>query len=527
MFYNEFHKLGWLLNFNKGSDIRRYKTETVIKDSLVTTKFEWEIVRTGTKDDIDIIMTVLNVIESYGIEKISRTVNNRDMFQFYEHLLGHLRDNELSFIDIEKFYFNNGRNELEIELSSGKISSINLTGNRKTKGSIIRDEITVAEDKPVIKSSLKESIGNIYGTNLFSQVSMSLNYGKNSSKPGLDVNLIEKSSRNLLLSFRVDNERKLQGYLELRNENLFGSGNEFSGLIKGGLRDREYRFALKSYRFFGTVLSYDFAAYYKFRDIYNYVEEIKDTKLKYQQVGEYRDIDYGASFLVGTQLEKFGAVYAQVFYDNLSRKQLQGDIPEESDLRLFKLKLAGKVDTEDKYPFPTNGGSINYFYESARNQFSGGLTYTKIYFDISYHFAPGKPSVLKPKFIFGFGDKTTPTYELFSLGGENSFYGMVEDEMRGRQILVGSVEYRYLLPFQLFFDSYLSARYDLGRVWENTEDIRFKDLRHGIGVAAMFDTPIGKASFSVGRTFIIRNGFAEGSIVKGNYVFYFSIGYDL
>jgi outer membrane protein assembly factor BamA len=341
------------------------------------------------------------------------------------------------------------------------------------------------------------------------------------------VNLVEKSSRNLLLSFRVDNERKLQGYLELRNENLFGTGNEISGLIKGGLRDREYRFDLKSYRFFGTILSYDFAAYYKFRDIYNYVEEINKTKLKYQQTGEYRDVDYGASFLVGTQLEKFGTVYAQVFYDNLSRKQLQGDIPEESDLRLFKLKLAGKVDTENKYPFPTSGGSINYSYESARNQFSGGLTYTKIYFDISYHFAPGNPSVLKPKFIFGFGDKTTPTYELFSLGGENSFYGMVEDEMRGRQILVGSLEYRYLLPFQLFFDSYLSARYDLGRVWENTEDIRFKDLRHGIGVAAMFDTPVGKASFSVGRTFIIRNGFAEGSIVKGNYVFYFSIGYDL
>jgi len=516
-----------ILNFNKGSDIRRYKAETIIKDSLITTEFGWDVLKSGTKEDLDIIKIVINSIENYGIEKISRTVNNRDMFHFYEDILGHLRDNELSFIDIEKFYYNADANELEIYLNSGKISGINLTGNNKTKGSIILDEITVTADNPVIKSSLKESIGNVYGTNLFSQVSMSLNYDKKDSKPGLDVHLTEKSSRNLLFSFRADNERKLQGYLELRNENIFGSGNEISGLIRGGLRDREYRFNLKSYRFFGTIFTYDFAVYYKFRDIYNYVESIENTSLENNQIGEYRDVVYGSSFLLGTQLEKFGTVYAQVFYDNLSRKQLQGDIPEESDLRLFKLKLNGKVDTEDKYPFPTSGGSINYSYESARNQFSGGLTYTKIYFDISYHFKLGNPSVLKPKFIFGFGDKTTPTYELFSLGGENSFYGMVEDEMRGRQILVGSVEYRYLLPFQLFFDSYLSARYDLGRVWENTEDIRFKDLRHGIGVAAMFDTPIGKASFSAGRTFIIRNGFAEGSIVKGNYTFYFSIGYDL
>jgi NTE family protein len=516
-----------LLNYSKGSDIRRYKSETVVKDSLRITEFKWEIVKSGGKEDFEIVKSVFNAIERYGIENFSRTVNNRNMYRFYEDVLGHLRDEELSFVDVDKFYFNHLSGELEIYLTSGKISSVKLSGNKKTRGSLILNEITIADNKPVTSSSLKESLGNVYGTNLFSQVSMTLNSDNPIPAPVLDVNLIEKGSRNLLFSFRVDNERKLQGYLELRNENLFGSGNELSGLIKGGLRDREYRMNIKSYKFFGTIFTYDFAAYYKFRDIYNYVEEINNTSLKYIQLGEYRDIDYGASFLLGTQIEKIGTVYAQVFYDYYSRNQLQGEIPEENDLKLFKLKLNGRIDTEDKYPFPTKGASVNYYYESARNQFGAGLTYTKIYFDISHYFSLGKPSVIKPKFIFGFGDKTTPAYELFSLGGENSFYGMVEDEMRGRQILLGSLEYRYLLPFQLFFDSYLAARYDLGRVWENTEDIRFKDLRHGIGVAAMFDTPIGKASFSVGRTFIIRNGFAEGSIVKGNYVFYFSIGYDL
>ena len=37
---------------------------------------------------------------------------------------------------------------------------------------------------------------------------------------------------------------------------------------------------------------------------------------------------------------------------------------------------------------------------------------------------------LSPRFIFGFADKTTPLQEQFSLGGEHSFFGMVEDELR-------------------------------------------------------------------------------------------------
>lgn len=103
---------------------------------------------------------------------------------------------------------------------------------------------------------------------------------------------------------------------------------------------------------------------------------------------------------------------------------------------------------------------------------------------------------------------------------------MFEDELRGRQILSASLEYRYLLPVKLFFDTYLLARYDLGRIWENSSDIRFKDLRHGFGISAAFDTPVGKASFSAGKTLIINKGLAKDSFIWGPNTFYFSIGYD-
>jgi NTE family protein len=64
-------------------------------------------------------------------------------------------------------------------------------------------------------------------------------------------------------------------------------------------------------------------------------------------------------------------------------------------------------------------------------------------------------------------------------------------------------------------------------MWENADDIRFKDLRHGLGLSVSFDTPIGKASFSGGRSFIINKGLKNDSFMFGPYTFYFSIGYEL
>ncbi|MCY7362839.1 MAG: BamA/TamA family outer membrane protein, partial [Ignavibacteria bacterium] len=166
-------------------------------------------------------------------------------------------------------------------------------------------------------------------------------------------------------------------------------------------------------------------------------------------------------------------------------------------------------------------------YETANDLLEGSLSYSKLYFDVQHYFPINKSQSIKPRFIFGFADKTTPLTEQYSIGGEKSFFGMVNDEVRGRQIIELSMEYRYLFPYKLFFNTYLGVRYDLGNVWQVTQDIRFKDLRHGLGVTAALDTPIGEVSFSAGRSFLIKKGLQKDSFIFGPYEFYFSIGYDI
>jgi NTE family protein len=81
------------------------------------------------------------------------------------------------------------------------------------------------------------------------------------------------------------------------------------------------------------------------------------------------------------------------------------------------------------------------------------------------------------------------------------------------------------MPIDIFFDTYFRFRYDLGSIWDEQEQIRFKDLRHGIGASISFDTPIGPADFSVGRSFLFIKDLPDNPVSWGNVLFYFSIGY--
>jgi len=138
-----------------------------------------------------------------------------------------------------------------------------------------------------------------------------------------------------------------------------------------------------------------------------------------------------------------------------------------------------------------------------------------------------KSHVIVPRIQLGFADPTLPLSEQFTLGGQYSFFGMHENEFRGRQLFLVSFMYQYKLPLQMFVDTYLSFRYDLGSTWEVQEQIRYKDLKHGIGGTISFDTPIGPADFSIGRSFLLRQVSGGSTATWGDILFYFSIGHAM
>lgn len=471
--------------------------------------------------------SLINNFETNYSNEIINLIANK---KFYDDLLGELRKNSYSAVDISRFYFNYNTSTLEVEFTDGKIDGIELSGNRTTNSNVILREIKVDRKAPVLKENLTSSIENVMSTNLFQQVSLDFDYQKKIYNPFIKVKVIEKNTKALRFSVKVDNERNLQLLIDLRDENIFGTAVESGILAAGGLRNRIYQFEIKSNQFFSLPLTFNFNAYYTFRDINRYIQTIDtvENEFNVDKIGEYRNFrNGGLSFLFGTQLERLGTIYGEVFFEN---QEIKNKFDSESlvgKLRVLKLKFGGIFDTEDILPFPTRGSLINFYYETANDLLAGNPSYSKLYISYEQYFYLARSHSLKPTFTFGFGDKTTPLTEQYSLGGQKSFFGMVEDELRGRQVLSTSLQYRYMFPYKLFFDTYFSFRYDIGNVWQFTEDIRFKDLRHGIGLSASFDTPIGEAIFSVGKSFTIKRGLKKDSFIFGPYDFYFSIGYDI
>jgi outer membrane protein assembly factor BamA len=194
-------------------------------------------------------------------------------------------------------------------------------------------------------------------------------------------------------------------------------------------------------------------------------------------------------------------------------------------IKVVSLKISTTIDTQDKYPYPRNGFLFYGSYETAQKVFGGEVGYTNLFFNYKNYFTFEDDHTISPRISLGFGDKTLPLSQQYSLGGQYSFFGMRDEEFRGRQLFLASLEYRYDLPVDLFFDTYLSLRYDLGSIWVEQEAIRFKDLRHGVGASISLDTPIGPADFAVGRSFLFKKNLPGNPLSWGEVFFYFSIGY--
>lgn len=228
---------------------------------------------------------------------------------------------------------------------------------------------------------------------------------------------------------------------------------------------------------------------------------------------------------MGTQVKKLGNVIVEGKFQQNEVKNINNAIVDSYKINLVSIKFGLSIDSQDRYPYPTNGVLINGYYETAQKVLGSDIAYTKFSADYTSYFSLNKLHTLSTSFVIGFADETLPLSQQFSFGGQNNFFGYRENDFRGRQIFKASVEYRFDLPHQIFFDTYLKLRYDLGSVWTQPEQIRFKDLRHGIGTTVSFDTPIGPADFSLGKSFLFKNSLKNNSISWGETYFYFTIGY--
>ena len=352
----------------------------------------------------------------------------------------------------------------------------------------------------------------------------------------LRIELKEIGNQTLRFTGRFDNERQAQLGIDFVTRNIFSTNliNQIS--LLGNENTRYAGITFFNPFIFNQNISANITTYYQWRDIKLYELTTTSSSIRAKVVDTNFIRQRGAKASIGVNMENRGLLNLEYRIENQTYGNLQklkdtvgnGDAISNDFVSLIGFSIY--YDSENVPFFATSGKIINVSLET--NLFSSNIysEFAKLtaFFKTNINF--GKHN-LAPSLFFGAGDRTLPYPEFFSLGGQDNFFGMREYEEMGRQVFRTSIDYRYELPYFLSIlsmKSYISARYDLGSIWDMPEQIKFSTLKHGIGGSISIDTPIGPAILSLGRAFsFLRMNKETLHIRFGSPLLYFRLGMNL
>jgi NTE family protein len=422
-----------------------------------------------------------------------------------ENILKLYRKNNFSKARIKSEYLDLVTGLLEIEIDEGKIKSLELVGNEKTKTSVVMREYPIKPGDHFLKNLAQQGSSNIFSLDFFDRVQPE--YFWKDDKLNIKIHVVEKPTKLLRFSYNFNRDDRLNTQFQWVDNNLFGYGNRL--IISSILGKRHYsgRVRLQSDRLLKTYLAPTIDLYHFKRKHYVF----KDGDI----AGEFRERRSGFFSSIGHQIERVGQVSVQFRLEQIGLNSVFGSGYPITKINKTSIRLQSIVDSRDKLPFPNHGRFHNFYYEMS-NEFKGNdIQFFKIYSSLESFYTFFKRWTFHPKLVWATADLTTPFQDMYILGGENSFFGYRTDEIRGRRLFQTNIEIRYFLPGKLPFDTYFSLRYDYGKMWENSLDvINLKDFIQGYGGSISINSLLGTFSVSYGEN------------NEGRKEYYFNLGFN-
>ena len=396
--------------------------------------------------------------------------------------------------------------QLIVRIDEGQLDKIDIEGNLHTSELVILRDFPLKAGAAYNSKEVINGVENIYNTQLFDKVSV--NIRRENGNRTLYIKVKEKLYTVVRLGGKVGTERGIQGYYELGNDNLFGSGSILSLAGRYGELDRRVGLNYRTDRIFETYLTFSLQGYYDWK--------INPYFRNSENIGEYQEDRFGLRVLLGQQLSKLGQMSVELRIENAKAKKYTGefDNPQNSELRTITIRSI--TDRRDRIAFTTRG-IYNVWYWEAGNQeiLEGQEKFTKAFVNLEGYYTYWNNHTFHVKGVIGIGDNTLPFTEFFRIGGPNSFIGFHQYELTGRQVIFGNLEYRIKSPVNIFTDTYLGLKYDIGGVWETPDLVlTSEDFFSAYGIWLGIDTVLGPLQLSYGKS-TLKSG-----------IFYFSLGYD-
>ncbi|MDP4199488.1 MAG: patatin-like phospholipase family protein [Bacteroidota bacterium] len=492
----------------------------------------------------------INYDPDYAKAWIGHQLRSESLGELEHATIQDYRSRGFSLVRIDSVVLHPSSRSADLFVDAGSIANIVVRGVGMTESSLATGELPFAIGDVFRATQADRALKNLIGTGLFDFAILQISYDSlwpgtrlltredtmlsppsrtTLHGPTVLVTVHARASNVLRLGVLADNEFGAQFSVELANENIAGSGVEYSLMGNLGPASRNASLTLEAPRLLRGFALLEAAVYTGYLDIPSYslqtiTEDNRISSTTTDAVREERDL--GVRLKAGGQVERLGAITGEVRSEHQRWFSVRDLDPVVNTLLLNAVRGELIIDSRNDASYPHDGTFVRAYAETGQPVAGGSPAYTKLYLDVEQAIPVSGLHAIVPRFRIGFADAALPQLEQFNLGGMESFYGLNAYELRGKQMIAGSITYQIEIPHVLYFPTFVSFRYDLGETWPEPEEIKWETLVDGIGAQVGLKTPIGLARFGIGENFrFVQLG--SHRLAWNTPRFYFSIGSNL
>jgi outer membrane protein insertion porin family len=395
---------------------------------------------------------------------------------------------------------------LRYVILEGTIEKIAISGNKRTRGSAIRDMIELRPGSVFNEKSARRSRERLGDLGIFEQVIVEPIPAETSGKIVLNAKVREGKSLFLTGAAGYGSRVGLVGYLDAADTNFLGNAQtvrlQWQRGINVNRRDIENRLEGRS----AYQLSFDDPRLLRKRaslgfDIYHketqFTPVFSTLNLSPRQF-QFRE---GATIRMGMALSSQSHASLHYQHDRVNFDDLPAGLLPASELansrgRVASLALLGVHQTLDNRFNPRKGYYGELRAEIGDRALGGSFSYTKYTADLRT-LVPLGVGALELRGIGGIASAGTPLSEQYWIGGYDLLRGYDFDEFHGTRLMLASAEYRW----SVFPNIQAAVFADGGYAWPARSAARVSDLKFGGGFGLRFFTPLGpiRLDIAMGR----------------------------
>jgi len=409
-------------------------------------------------------------------------ITSASLRQGLKNIIALYEDLGYDLANVRKVEIDTNEKMIVIEIDEAIIRRVDVENNTHTADWYIRSYFTLEAGQIYSTSTADDGIANIYGTDLFDRVTATVTPSDEGALVKLGVE--EKESRQLRFGWHWDDEYRSEEFVEFVDDNVGGIGLQYLAHARYAPRRQHYYTQFKADRILSTYLTSRFNIYHHRINRAVFADDIEiDTR---------KERKTGLDIVMGQQLARLGHASVTFSAQYVEYENLNAGTDRQFDLRIVKFESV--LENFDRLPFPTRGNRHLMQLQLAGKFIGGDEEFTRFYASFETYFPLNRYVTYHPRLEVGISRSGLPPSEQFFLGGLHSFAGFRTHQLAGDKMFIFSNEIRVKLPFKL----YLSGRHDMGEVYVSSDQIKLRNLRHGVGISLALDSPIGPFELGYG-----------------------------